>query len=82
MLQAQIDALPDFDEQVTRAFLALIDKNSIAFATQTTMLNLATWHHTNKATEDDSLARVETCLACHLTNQTYPYAILQCMLYV
>jgi hypothetical protein len=23
MLQAQIDALPDFDEQVTRAFLAL-----------------------------------------------------------
>ena len=34
MLQAQIDALPDFDEQVTRAFLALNWLNSIAFATQ------------------------------------------------
>ena len=34
MLQAQIDALPDFDEQVTRAFLALNWQNSIAFATQ------------------------------------------------
>jgi hypothetical protein len=83
MLQAQIDALPDFDEQVTRAFLALkLTKILLHSQPKTTMLNLATWHHTNKATEDDSLARVETCLACHLTNQTYPYAILQCMLYV
>ena len=27
VLQAQIDALPEFDDQVTRAFLALIDKS-------------------------------------------------------